>query len=92
MVSFSLLNGFVLGGLEWTGIDWNGHLLYILGISWNFRGTFVELLHLIIKELEENLELAWNFRGKKYLSWNFRGTFTSDNQGVTTKFGTCVEL
>jgi hypothetical protein len=52
----------------------------------------VELLGLVIKELQENLELAWNFIGKNNLSWNFRGTFASDNQIVTRKFGTCVEL
>jgi hypothetical protein len=52
-----------------------------LGVKSTSRGTFVELLHLIIKELQENLELAWNFE-----FW--RGTFRFDNQGVTKKFGT----
>jgi hypothetical protein len=54
-----------------------------LGVKTTSRGTFVELLHLIIKELQENLELAWNFE-----FW--RGTFASDNQGVTKKFGTSI--
>lgn len=62
-----------MNGLNRTGMDWNGQMVYFwfvfrfisgcffydLGISWEKLGKNLELLVLVIKELQINLGTSW---------------------------------
>jgi hypothetical protein len=62
-----------------------------VGLSWDFRGTFVglswEIVQLTFNKLRLFLGISWDFRGTFVgLSWDFRGNLIGNLTGNVSEF------